>query len=133
MCLKLDDFFKVRRNVIYERARFNKRNQLAGESAEKYIMELYSLVENCDYGTLTSEMIRDRLVIGIRDEALSEKLQLDAGLTLEKAKKLICQREAVHEQQQVLKEEPVPTSMAGTVDEMQSKFSRKPSGWSQNR
>ena len=100
---KFDDFFKVRKNVIYERARFNRRNQLQGETAEQYIMVLYDLAENCDYGTMKDEMIRDRLVVGIRDDSLSQKLQMDASLTLEKAKKEIRQKEAVHEQQQSLR------------------------------
>lgn len=100
---KFDAFFQVRRNVIFERARFNRRCQLPGETAEQYIMALYTLVETCNYGALESEMIRDRLVVGIRDSALSGRLQLDAELTLEKAKKSIRQREAVQEQQHVLK------------------------------
>ena len=62
---KFDAFFQVRRNIIFEWARFNRRNQLAGESAEQYIMVLYSLAAHCNYGTMESEMIRDRLVIGI--------------------------------------------------------------------
>ena len=98
---KFEDFFKVRRNVIFERARFNRCNQLEGETAEKYIMELYALAENCNYGNM-KEMIHDRLVVVIRDTALSQKLQLDADLTLEKAKRNICQREAVSEQQRIL-------------------------------
>ena len=100
---KLDEFFKVRKNVIFERARFNRRNQLEGESAEHYIMALYDLAANCEYGDMQSEMIRDRLVVGIQDTALSERLQMDADLTLEKAKKTIRQREAVQEQQRELK------------------------------
>ena len=40
--------------------------------------------------------------VGIRDTALSEKLQLDPELTLEKAKKNIRQQEAVKEQQTIL-------------------------------
>ena len=95
--VKFDAFFQVRRNVLFERARFNRRNQLPGETAEEYIMALYSLAANCNYGALEAEMIRDRLVVGIRDNALSECLQLDAELLLEKAKKSIRQREAVHE------------------------------------
>lgn len=67
-------------------------------------------------------------MVGIRDEALSEKLQLDPGLTLEKAKKLVRQREAVHEQQQVLKEEP-----SGTMEEMRVNPGRKPRNWQQSR
>ena len=99
---KLDDFFKVRRNIIFERARFNRRNQQEGESAEQY-MELYRLAETCNYGDLKDEMIRDRLVVGIHDAALSQQLQMDAELTLEKAQKRIRQREAVGEQQKELK------------------------------
>ena len=75
---KFDSFFKVTRNVIFERARFNRRVQLKGETAEQFIVELYNLLEFCDYGELTSEMICDRLVVGIRDRHLSECLQMDS-------------------------------------------------------
>ena len=101
---KFDAFFKIRRNIIFERAQFNRRNQQPGESAEQYIMALYSLAANCEYGALQDEMIRDQLVVGIRDTVLSEKLQLDTDLTLEKAKKSIRQREAIREQQTILDE-----------------------------
>ena len=57
-------------------------------------MALYALAENCDYGDITDEMIRD---LGIRDTTLSEELQMDSALTLEAVKKAIRQREAVHE------------------------------------
>ena len=87
---KFDEYFKVRRNVIFERARFNRRNQEEGETAEKYITELYALAENCNYGDFRDEMIRS-LVVGIKDAALSQQLQLDAELTLEKAKTKIRQ------------------------------------------
>ena len=98
-------FFLVRRNVIFERARFNQRNQLEGKTAEQYIMELYRMSEGCNYGSLTEleELIRDRLVVGIRDVKLSERLQLDSELTLEKSKRLVRQAEAVREQQQQLR------------------------------
>ena len=99
---KFDAFFNVRKNVIHERARFNQRSQREGESAEQYVTCLYSLIETCDYGTLKEEMLRDRLVVGIKDVALSQKLQMDAHLTLEKAKTAIRQKEAVYEQQREL-------------------------------
>ena len=82
---KFDAFFKIRRNVIFERAKFNRRAQLEGESVEQFIMDLYTLVENCDYGRLKDEMIRDRIVVRIRNTALSERMQGEATLTLEKA------------------------------------------------
>ena len=49
---KFDGYFQVRRNVIFERACFNRRNQQEGESTEKYITDLYTLVDNCNYGDL---------------------------------------------------------------------------------
>ena len=79
-----DGYFNVRRNVIFERARFNRCYQRPGESAEQYIMELYNLAANCNYGEMEQEMIRDRLVVGIRDRNLSKTLQLDPKLTLER-------------------------------------------------
>ena len=47
---------------------------------------------------MKEEMIRDRLVVGNQDKTLSERLQMEAELTLVKAKRLVCQREAVKEQ-----------------------------------
>ena len=115
---KLDQYFHVRHNVIFERARFNRRDQLEGESGDQYITKLFYLAERCSYGQLTSEMIRDRLVVGIRDLALSERLQLNPDLTLEKAKTMIRQREAVHTQQQVLKEAGSGSSFKGENSSM---------------
>ena len=75
---KFDEFFQVRKNVIFERARFNRRSQLEGESVEEYLTALYSLVEACEYGNLRDDLLRDRIVVGIRDVSLSERMQLDA-------------------------------------------------------
>ena len=63
-------------------------------------------------------MIRDRIVVGIRDQALSERLQTVADLTLEKAKTLVRQREAVHEQQLALNGS---TKMDRSLDSVQKR------------
>ena len=60
-------------------------------------------VINCEYEAMTSEIIRDRLVVGVRNASLSERLQLDLKLNLETAKKMVHQRETVEEQQHLLK------------------------------
>ena len=54
-------------------------------------------------------MIRDCLIVGIRDTALSERLQLNSELMLEKATKAIQRKEAVHKQQSVLNHGPTPS------------------------
>lgn len=62
-----------------------------------------------------NEMIRDSIVIGICDASLSEKLQMDWELTLEKVKTIICQRGAVHDQQCVFKGNTVDLSPVDAV------------------
>ena len=99
---KFDEFFKVCKNVIFERARFNLRCQAEGESIEQFITCLYSLAESCEFAALKDELIRERIVVGIRDKALSERMQVDTHLTLDKAKREARQREAVQEQQGLL-------------------------------
>ena len=71
---------------------------------EQFITSLYSLAEHCEYGEMKDETIRDHIVVGIRDRPISEQLQLDAELTLEKAKKRVRQCEAIQEQQVTLNE-----------------------------
>ena len=43
-------------------------------------------------------MIRDRLVVGLRNDKLSEKLQMNSGLTLEQAVQQARQSENVKKQ-----------------------------------
>ncbi len=61
---------------------FNQRIQEEGEAVDVFITALYA---QCTYGALKEEMIRDKIVVGIRDAGLSLKLQLDPDLTLHKA------------------------------------------------
>ena len=44
-----DDYFKVRKNIIFERACFNKRCQLPNESVDQFITEVYCLGDNCEF------------------------------------------------------------------------------------
>ena len=135
---KFDEYFKVRRNVIFERARFNRRCQRDDESAEQYITTLYSLIETCEYGNLKEEMLRDRLVVGIKDIALSERLQLDAELSLEKAKTAIRQKEAVKEHRSHIrgdgtKKDPIVLEELGSRKSPRKGVSHKTRGRPQQR
>lgn len=100
---KFESHFIKKRNVIYERAKFNMRKQEDNEPVDAFITDLYVLAEHCSYGALHDEMIRDRLVVGLRNARLSEKLQLDADLTLEMAMVEVRQSEVVKQQQTVIR------------------------------
>ena len=95
---KFEQHFVRRRNVIYERTKFNQRRQEPGEPVDTFITALYSLAEHCGYVAMHDEMIRDRIVVGLCDAHLSVKLQLEADLTLDKAVTRVRQAEVVKQQ-----------------------------------
>ena len=99
---RFENHFIAKRNVIYERAKFNVRIQNDGEPVEAFITDLHCLAEHCEFGTLKDQLIRDRIVVGLRNKQLSEKLQLDPDLTLEKAMAKAKQSEEVKKQQSVI-------------------------------
>ena len=132
---KFEAHFVKRRNVIFERAKFNMRRQEEGESVDAFITALYGLAEHCGYGNLHDEMVRDRIVVGIRNAALSEKLQLDAELTLEKAVTYVRQSETVKQQQTLLrggnteKPDTVIGAVQGTREPGQGSRRQRSSQW----
>ena len=103
---KLEGHFVKRRNIIYERVKFNQRRQEEGESVDSFVTSLHCLAEYCGYEGLKNEMIRDRIVVGLRDANLSMRLQMVPDLSLEKAVTLARQSEAVQQQQSVVRGEP---------------------------
>ena len=51
-----------------------------GETVDTFSTALCAVAKYCNYGTLKDEMIQDRIVVGLQDQRLSEKLQLDPQL-----------------------------------------------------
>ena len=62
---KFESYFVKRHNVIFERAKFNRRSQQEGESVDSFITNLHSLAEHCKFGNLREEMIRNCIVVGL--------------------------------------------------------------------
>jgi hypothetical protein len=48
-------------------------------SLDHFITALHTLSEHCGYGDMRDQLIRNLIVVGIRDDKLSEKMQLDPG------------------------------------------------------
>ena len=57
---KFENYFIVKRNIIFERAKFNSRSQQAGELVDSFITYLYGL-------------IRELIVVGLQNHEHSEK------------------------------------------------------------
>ena len=91
-----DHHFIAKKNVIYERAKFNQCLQGQDEPVENFSTDLYRLAEFCEY-----ESLKDEMVVDLRNDKLSEKLQMNSGLTLEQAVQQARQSENVRKQQGV--------------------------------
>ena len=90
--------------MVIEHTKFNKRSQLPDEPVEQFITSLYNLAADCNFGELKDRLIRDKIVVRIRDASLSERLYVNGSeMTLKKAKTVVQQTEAVREQQVTIK------------------------------
>ena len=72
----------------------NTRKQTPVEFVDTFIQDLYRIAEDCEYGTLKDQLIRDRTVVGVLDDTLSDRLQAKSDLTLADAVRMSCQAEA---------------------------------------
>ena len=65
---KFDEFAVGQVNVTYERFMFNQRKQEEGETFENFYSAIRNLSKTCDFcDNCRDSMIRDKIVLGIRD------------------------------------------------------------------
>ena len=72
-------------NIPFERFSFNIRNQEPGESFEKYVTQLRLLARNCEFENKiinSDEILRDRILFGMRDVVVRKKLLMKPKITL---------------------------------------------------
>lgn len=96
----LADFCGSQQNEVYERWVFYNRNQKEGEPFDSFLMDIKILVKSCEFGDALEVMLRDRIVMGIRDEKLQLKLIKTTGLTYNSAVVECRTAEASQKQQQ---------------------------------
>ena len=99
----LNAHYGVRHNVIIERAKFNRRIQRQGEAIDAFISDMYQLASSCNFAALTDELIRDRIVAGVTDEGLSNRLQAKQDLNLNEAVRMSRQAEGRKEDFAILR------------------------------
>ena len=75
-----------RKNTVIERYTFWETKQKEGESIDHFVTELKTKAKNCEFEAQKDLMIRDRIIFGIQDERLKERLLRETeNPTLEKA------------------------------------------------
>lgn len=94
---KFEDYFVPIKNESVSSHIFFTRNQEPGEMFDAYLTELKKLSNDCNFGTLKDRLIRDRVVAGILDKRVKDRLLRETDLTLEKTIK-ICKSAELSEQ-----------------------------------
>ena len=78
-------------------------------------MDLYRLAYHCSHGALYDELIHDRIVVDLWSAALSQKLQRDVDLMLEKAVQMVSEDKTIRKQQARLREASQRPSLNWTM------------------
>ena len=81
---KMDEACRGETNTTYERYLFNTRAQGQTECIDNFYSSLREMSLNCDFGALADSLIRDRIVVGIRDSASRKRLLYEKDLSLTK-------------------------------------------------
>jgi hypothetical protein len=112
---KFTGYFAPTIDVTYERYIFFSRDMREAESVDEYVTQLKQLSENCEFGTLSESLIKDRLVLGIKDKNVKDRLLRTKNLDLVKAVEICKAAEITNKQMEIL-----CTTSGRRTDEFQS-------------
>ena len=104
MLAKFELYCEPRKNIPFQRYRFNRRCQEPGESYDQYRTALCKLSESCDFESITpDEILRDRLVFGIRD-GKTRRLLREPALTLKRTDEIFHAAESMTSQLKIVED-----------------------------
>ena len=96
---KFDEFTIGELNETFERYTFNSRNQSENETIDAYVTALRTLAKTSNFcDCMRDSIIRDRIVLGIRDNRTRKRLLQERKLTLPKCIDLSKSSEATNSQ-----------------------------------
>ncbi|XP_049525093.1 uncharacterized protein K02A2.6-like [Dermacentor silvarum] len=104
----LDDYFDPKRHEITESFRFFNRCQLEGEPIQQFIVEIRRIADGCNFGDMLDRMLRDRIVCGVRSNALQKQLLAKTELTLREAEAIAISAEAAEKDTKQMSADLVP-------------------------
>ena len=78
-------YHSVQHGTILERHKFNTRSQGGNEPFSQFYSDQRNKANQCAYGDLTDELLRDRIVASVHDNSLRKQLLKTSDLTLVRA------------------------------------------------
>ena len=102
---KYDEYFNPRKNLTFNRYNFLTARQSDNETFDEFYTKLRKLSENCELGQLRDSLIKDIMIIGIRDTKLKERFLRENDIDLQTVLKNGRASEASKKQTKTLKNE----------------------------
>ena len=103
---KFDSYCTPKKNIVLERFHFNNASQGEQEEFDRFVTRLKNLAASCEFNDLKDAMIRDNIVVGIKNKAVQERLLRETDLTLEQAISIAKTSEVTKQHLQQLHEAP---------------------------
>lgn len=85
---KFNEYFTTKPNTTMARFKFFTRNQEKRENIGEYVTALRLLSQHCEFEHLEDGLIKDRIVCGVYESSLRDRLLRTDDLTLDKAVKI---------------------------------------------
>ena len=122
----LDANFAHQVNIPFERHQFRQAKQEESETADQFVLRLFQLSENCEFGEAKEEYIRDQLIDKYRSLNLRKKLLGASGtLTLQKAREIARSTEAAESQARLVENDSQVDSVHALEDKQADYDTRK--------
>jgi len=92
-----------KKNLVVERFKFNRRVQDPHESFDNFLTDLKKLLRSCEFSDQTDGLLRDRIILGVADKSLQERLLRVPDLPLDQTLKLCRAAELGRQQIETIK------------------------------
>ena len=99
---KFRDYCEPRNNEVFEKYKFWQRDQREGEPIDQWVNDLRILLSSCEYEDHKQSNLRDRIVFGVLDIRVKERLLRESNLNLTKALDICHAAEAIKVQMKVM-------------------------------
>ena len=116
MLTKFEAYCLPRLNIPFERYKFYRCQQQAGESLDQYVTALRQLADRYDFPHINpDEILRDRILFGMADGKVRESLLCKDSITLGKVIDTCRAAQLSHAQMREVDGNPKPTESVSVV------------------
>jgi len=98
----LQEYYEPKYNVIIEQFNFFQRKQEEFETFDKFLRDIKTIAKRCNFGDLEDTMVKVRIVLGVKNRALQERLLRAPDLSLNQTVEHCKSAEMAKQQQEVL-------------------------------